>query len=133
MIHLTKSSSIEFVVTLKEKTTLTSPNYLFHFKNDTSKVDYYCIIADTSTQKQRYNKFTFTEGSNNPTAGSLILSGSGYYDYFIYEQTSSSNLDPANSTGLVEQGKMRLFDSSDNPDFTQHTVSGTTYYVHNPS
>jgi len=134
MIHLNKSASTEFAVTLKEKTTLANPYYLFHFENDTSNANYYCIISDTSTQKQRYNLFTFTEGADVPLTGELILTNSGYYNYYIYEQDNNTNLDPDNATGLVEQGKMRLFDSADNPDFTAYTatVSQQTY-VYNPS
>ena len=89
MIHLNNSTSTEFAVTLYEKTTLTNPFYLFHFKNDTSFNDYYCIIADTSTQKQRFNLFSFTEGVNDALNGSLILGKSGYYEYYIYEQRTS--------------------------------------------
>jgi len=134
MIHLNKGTSTEFAVTLQEKTTLATPFYLFKFTNDTSKVDYFCIIADTSTQKQRFNLFSFTEGVNDALNGSLILSGSGYYDYYIYEQDNSTNLDPANATGLVEQGKMRLFDSADNPDYTSYTPTSTQQnYIYNPS
>ena len=134
MIHLNKGTSTEFAITLQEKTTLATPFYLFKFTNDTSKVDYFCIIADTSTQKQRFNLFSFTEGVNDALNGSLILSGSGYYDYYIYEQDNATNLDPANATGLVEQGKMRLFDSADNPDYTSYTPTGTQQnYIYNPS
>lgn len=133
MIHLNNSTSTTFAVTLQEKTTLTNPVYLFHFKNDTSNSNYYVIISDTSTQKQRFNLFTFTEGVNDALNGSLILGKSGYYDYFIYEQSSSTNLDPNNSTGLVEQGKMRLLNVNDNPNYTTHTVAGVTNYVYNPS
>ena len=133
MIHLNNSTTSEFAVTLYEKTTLTNPVYLFHFKNDTSKSDYYCIISDISTHKKRFNLFTFTEGVNDALNGSLILGKSGYYEYYIYEQTSSTNLDPANSTGLVEQGKMRLMNVNDNPNYTTHTVEGVTNYVYNPS
>mgnify|MGYP006410520299 CR=1 FL=1 len=102
MIHLNNSATSEFAVTLYEKTTLPTPFYLFHFKNDTLN-------------------------------GSLILGKSGYYEYYIYEQTSATNLDPTLSTGLVEQGKMRLFNVADNPNFTEHNVAGVTNYVYNPS
>jgi hypothetical protein len=133
MIHLNNSTSTEFAVTLYEKTTLTNPFYLFHFKNDTSFNDYYCIITDTSTQKQRFNLFSFTEGVNDALNGSLILGKSGYYEYYIYEQTNATNLDPTLSTGLVEQGKMRLFNVADNPNYSSHTIAGVTNYVYNPS
>ena len=132
MIVLTKNASTIFVATLWEKTTITNPVYLFEFKNDLTKTDYYCIISDTSTNVNRYNKFTFTEGVNDALNGSLILGQGGYYTYEIYEQTSATNLDP---TGLnkVEQGKMKLLDSTETPDFTSYTTSTSTNVVYNPS
>ena len=51
MIHLNKGTATEFAITAR-KTTLATPFYLFKFTNDTSKVDYFCIIADTSTQSK---------------------------------------------------------------------------------
>ena len=133
MIHLNRGVATDFVVTLKEKQILSSPYFLFNFKNDTSKIDYYCIIADSSSFKDRYNKFTFTEGTDSPLVGQLILGQSGYYDYYIYEQTSATNLDPDLSTNIVESGKMRLFDASDNPSFSSYSPTPTTNFVYNPS
>jgi len=133
MIHLNKGTATDFVVTLKEKQTLVNPYFLFYFINNTSKLKYYCIIADTSNFKNRFNKFTFTEGTDVPLLGELILGESGYYNYFIYEQTSATNLDPSSATNLVEQGKMRLFDVSDNPDFTEFIPTRVTNIVYNPS
>ena len=54
------------------------------------------------------------------------------YNYKVYEQASSSNLDP---TGLneVEQGKLKLIDSTYQPSFNQHSVSPTTNIVYNPA
>ena len=68
---------------------------------------------------------------NNPTSGSLDLGSPGFYNYKVYEQNSTTNLDP---TGLnkVEEGKMKLIDSTYQPSFTQHSVSPTTNVVYNP-
>jgi len=136
MIVLTKNASVSFVVTLWEKTTLTGTfEYLFEFQNDSTKVKYYCTIADTSTNVNRYDKFTFTEGVNDALNGSLILGQGGYYSYKIYQQTTIGNLDPNNANGVVETGKMKLIDTTDEFDdaFTEHTVSPSTNIVYNPS
>lgn len=132
MIVLTKNASTIFVATLWEKTTITSPVYLFEFKNDLTKTDYYCIMSDTSTNIDRYNKFTFTEGVNDALNGSLILGNGGYYEYRVFEQVSTTNLDPSGLT-IVETGKMKLIDTTEEPNFTQHSVSPTTNIVYNPS
>ena len=134
MIVLNKSATTIFVATLWEKTTLTGTYYyLFEFESSQTKVKYYTIIANTSTNIERYNKFTFVEGVDDALNGKLILGKGGFYTYKAYEQTSSSNLDPSLSTKMVEQGKMKLMDSADSPNFDQHAVSPTTNIVYNPS
>ena len=97
-------------LTLKEKTTITDPVYLFRFESDQSKVSYYCICQDlaTTAQKVRANRFNITEGTNDPLNSKVILGLSGRYHYFIYEQaTGSINLDPTGLT-IVERGIMTL-------------------------
>ena len=133
MIVLNKNATTIFVATLWEKTTLTGTYYyLFQFTSAQTKVDYYTIIANISTNIDRYNMFSFVEGVSDAINGKLILGKGGFYSYKAFEQVSSTNLDP---TGLteVESGKMRLLDSSELPDFTQHSVSPTTNIVYNPS
>ena len=130
MIVINKNTTNNFVATLYELSQLTDPNYLFEFESDQTKTKYYTIITDVSTNKPRYNEFNFVEGSDDPTNGSLDLGSPGFYNYKVYEQSSSSNLDP---TGLneVEQGK--LIDSTYQPSFNQHSVSPTTNIVYNPA
>ena len=105
MIHLTKNSSSEIVLTLKEKQTLSTPNYLFWFKSrGTNQVVAFVVLnaADTSGFKDRFNEFTIvvnTYFENSPE---------GDWEYKIYEQTSTSNIDPALATNLLEVGIMRL-------------------------
>ena len=111
MIKITRGQANVVVITLKEKTTLTNPKYLFVFKNDQTNVEAKFIAVDTSTYPDRYNKFTITEktSSPNPLTGEVTLSLDGFYTYTIYEQTSSTNLNPANATGVVETGKVQVF------------------------
>ena len=132
MIVINKNTTNNFVATLYELSQLTDPNYLFQFESDQTKTKYYTIITDVSTNKPRYNEFNFIEGSDDPTNGSLDLGSPGFYNYKVYEQASSSNLDP---TGLneVEQGKLKLIDSTYQPSFNQHSVSPTTNIVYNPA
>ncbi len=55
-------------------------------------------------------KFLITEttGSVNLTSGVVSLPETGFYEYAIYEQTSSSNLNLANVTGLLEIGMVKV-------------------------
>lgn len=105
MIHFTKNSSSEIVLTLKEKQTLTNPNYLFWFKSRGTNQEVKFVVlnaGDTSTFKDRFNEFTIDVNDyfeNSPE---------GDWEYRIYEQTSTSNLDPTLATSLLETGIMRL-------------------------
>ena len=128
MIQITKGIANTVVLTLKEKTTLTNPKYLFVFKNDQSNVDSKFIADDISTYPDRYNKFVVTEktSSPNPLTGEVTLSLDGFYTYTIYEQTSSTNLNPANATGIVETGKVQVFETA-TADHTYSPDSNITY------
>tara|TARA_R110000868_G_scaffold73282_1_gene212721 strand:- start:161 stop:424 length:264 start_codon:yes stop_codon:yes gene_type:complete len=84
-------------------------------------------MADISLYKDRYNEFVFTEGTALPLVGELILGAGGQYEYFVYEQTSSTNLDPTLSTGLVESGLAELERAS--TTYNQHAID-QTYKTH---
>lgn len=105
MIHLTKNSSSEIVLTLNEKQTLVTPNYLFWFKSRGTNQEVAFVVLnadDTSPYKYRYNEFTIEVNDyfeNSPE---------GDWEYRIYEQASTSNTDPALAANLLEVGIMRL-------------------------
>lgn len=126
-ILINQNTTSNLTLTLTEKTTLSSPVYLFQFRNVTEKVSYYCIMPDISAYKNRYNEFVFTEGTDLPLVGELILGAGGQYEYFVYEQLSTTNLDPTLSTGLVESGLMD-FDRGQTT-YNQHTID-QTYKTH---
>ncbi len=121
MIYLTKGQTSDVILTLTEKQTLPAPNYLFYFINRTSN-DVVAFVklnnTDTSQHKDRYNKFSINAASffNNELAGE--------WTYTIYEQTSSSNINPALATGLLETGIMRLNDST-TFEFTEYETNNT--------
>lgn len=96
-------------VTLTELTTLTNPYYLFEFKNDTNIPKYVIINSaddlSSADQRERFNLFAIEEvGSGaDPENGTITLLD-GDYVYTVYEQSSSTNIDPDNVTGTVEKG-----------------------------
>lgn len=114
MIKITKGQSNIVVVTLKEAiiaSNIVSPYYLFAIKNDQSKTVYYCICQDSSSYPDRYSKFTIIETDGaNPVNGEITLSIAGFYSYSIYEQSSSTNIDPAlcDNTTAIEIGKVQV-------------------------
>lgn len=120
MINLVQNTATSFDLTLTEKVTLSTPKFLFHFKSVQEKKSYYTIIADTSSFTRRYNRFSFTEGTDDALNGSLTLGAGGQYEYFVYEQASTTNLDPTGLT-LVEKGYMTL--DRGNTTYNQHTIT----------
>lgn len=121
MIHLTKGNTETVIFTLKEKQTLTTPNYLFVFENRSTKgvVKFVKLAADnTSTYKDRFDKFSIKVNNY------FSREDSGEWLYYIYEQASATNLYPASATTLLEEGIMRLNESEDY-SFTEYTTDNT--------
>lgn len=99
-------------LTLYEKTTISDPKYLFSFKSaNTNGVTKNFICQELQTTAMlldgAWNKFTITEvdsGSEDLTTGEVHLLPCGQWNYSVYAQSSSSNLDPAAADELLEQG-----------------------------
>lgn len=104
MVSIVKASANTVVVTLEEKTTLSPVYYLFEFVNDQSSDTQYCIPTDASLYTYRYNKFTITEKTSPTALSGEVELQTGFGKYYVYEQSSATNLDPTGLT-LVEQGK----------------------------
>lgn len=121
MIHLTKGNTETVIFTLKEKQTLTTPNYLFVFENRSTKsvVKFVKLAADnTSTYKDRFDKFSIKVNNY------FSREDSGEWLYYIYEQASATNINPDSATGLLEEGIMRLNESADY-SFTEYETDNT--------
>lgn len=109
MIQLTKGQTQFIYLTLTEKQTISSPNYLFTFKNRSTNTEVKFVLlyaADVSLFKERYNKFSIKVDkyfSSKPR---------GQWTYSIYEQTSTSNTDETGLT-LLESGIMWLNDAEE--------------------
>jgi len=119
MIRLTKGATQNIILTLTEKQLLTNPNYLFVFTNRSANTEVKFVMlnnTDISQYKDRYNEFSIVTNTNFSTALN------GQYDYDIYEQTSTSNLNPA-GLNLLESGIMELVGTPFN--FTEYTTTDT--------
>jgi len=96
VIYLDQGVINQFVLTLSEVTTVTTPHYLFVFTNEmnTTSTPQLFTSADTSAYPERYNLFTLDE----PTDIALLK---GQYVYQVYESST------AQTTGVViEEGRM---------------------------
>lgn len=105
---ITKWATNTLYFTLTEKATLTSPVYLFEITNQVDLTSIYFIATDTSSYPNRINKFSVIEGVNDPTNGQIICTNTGQYNYRIFEQSSSTNLNPANTVSMVEDGIIKV-------------------------
>ena len=101
MLLIIKGESKNWYLTLTEKVTIANPKFLFSFKNRVTELETNVLINDISAYIDRYNKFAVTEGST-------FTLDCGEYNYFVYAQTSATNLDPLLADELVEQGLLKL-------------------------
>ena len=120
MILINKNTTNKVILTLSEKTTLMNAKYLFEVTNDMSNAVKCFIAADISTNKLRYNEFDFIENvTENLLNGTFSLELSGFYKYNVYEQTSTTNLNPLLALNLIDKGKLNVVSQlSDYPVYT---------------
>jgi hypothetical protein len=121
-------------LSLKEKTTISNPIYLFEFISDSTGTSNTCICQDVSiegAQRDRSNLFNITEGVNDRLNSKLILFNEGRYKYIVRQQTSTTNLDISLSGDIVERGIMVLLSAAESP-YIEHEIN-VTYKVHEPA
>jgi hypothetical protein len=119
VIRLTKGQTQNIIFTLTEKQTLTSPNYLFIFENRSTNTEIKFVklnATDTSAYKDRFNQFSIVVNTYFNTALN------GQYTYTIYEQASTSNLNPT-GLNLLESGIMEL--SGTTISYTKYETTST--------
>tara|TARA_R110002126_G_scaffold167274_1_gene315039 strand:- start:291 stop:1475 length:1185 start_codon:yes stop_codon:yes gene_type:complete len=101
--------------------------YLVELTSMGSKNSLYFLPSSVVPNNGRYTKLNFTVISKDalpqPTVGIISFYDSvggfdtypmGFYEFRIYEQTSSTNLDPLLATGLLEKGFAFVRDFSGN-------------------
>lgn len=121
MIYLVKGETNQIVLTLTEKQTLTNPNYLFRFIHRALNVEVKFVLlnaADTSLFKDRYNQFSIVTNTY------FTNYNTGEWEYYIYEQISTTNTNPSLTTTMLESGIMRL-DNSTNFEYDTYQTSNT--------
>ena len=67
MIYLVKGETNQIVLTLKEKQTLASPNYLFRFVHRGLNTEVKFVVLnneDISSYKDRFNQFSLVTNTN---------------------------------------------------------------------
>jgi hypothetical protein len=98
LINIERNSANEIALTLTEKGT--AAYYLFKFQSDNTEAVEYCVATDSSLYPERFNRFTITEQTSPDNLNAEVeLPTEGQWRYFVYANSSASNLDP---TGLTE-------------------------------
>ncbi len=129
MILINKNATTRNILTLSEKTSIEDAVYLFEVKNDESNVVKRFIAIDVSINKERCNEFDFIENTiEDLLNGTFSLPLAGFYTYKVYEQESTTNLDPTGLTD-IENGKLKVVEST-TPDL-QYSGNQKTAVVYN--
>ena len=108
-MNIQKGIDNTVVLTLSEKSTLLSPEYLIEFTSNLagSKTSKVVALTDISYYVESYNKFIITESNTEDLQNSIVyLSPVGKWSYIVYEMESSSprNMNTADAVGIVETG-----------------------------
>lgn len=98
-------TAIDLILTLTENVSLDEPNYLFVFTHILTKDVIAFVMTeenDLSSYPTRFNQFTI-----NPIT---LFAGfqPGVWSYTVFEQTSSTNIDPAQTGAPLEYGQLLL-------------------------
>ena len=106
MILLKENTINSVVLTLREVSTLSSPDYVFVFKKDDTGVETVFTGVDVSTNITRYNEFNIEVNPIEDLENSVVDLEKGFYKYKIYTTAIQNDLDLNNVEGLVESGKV---------------------------
>ena len=111
MIFLDKNTVNKVVLTLDESSSLSSPFYLFKFKNEYNleSEDIFYYTPDLSNNRGRYNLFHIEESSTGSSSGGFdvpLKLTSGQYAYTVYESTGATISFSATTQRIVEEGKL---------------------------
>lgn len=129
MLHLTRAQANNLSDQWRDHSLdVTSGTYLVIFKQQTSQKTY-PVIPVIQSSTARSVQFAITEGAALPTTGSVILPA-GHYDYDVYLQDSTTNLDPDDATviGHVKHGIAVVFAANTTPGYAPGETHTPAYH-----
>lgn len=134
MIVINKDSNTTFVLGNLWTGDITTPYYLFELKNEVTYDTVCFIAADTSTAQERYSQFTITETSGTPiyTSGTIELSPTGTWLGRVFEQTSSTNLNPSLASNNVPLKTFIVKVRGTEVSYDRNNSTDITYDVNEP-
>lgn len=131
MIKIQRSTTNIVFLTLSEKTTITDPTYLFSFINQTTKdaKNFICNSTSDTDRGQHFNIVEVGSGTEDLLNGEIKLLSNGTYNYYIYAQSSTSNLNPDDANEMVESGIV-IIDGESEITYVSPSDDTDTYTVH---
>lgn len=128
---ITRGQNSTVYFTLNERRTLDNPYYLVRAESIITRgVKRFILPSDTSAYPTRFNKFTITESSSEIlTSGTVELDPAGEWSYKVYEQASSSNLHEDGATTLLEEGLLKVQESTASNTYLYHDGQDKEYII----
>ena len=125
MLLIKRNQQNKLAVTVSSSKTISSPNYLFSFEHIMSKESVQFFPKNISTSTNRYDEFTFVEGSepnnyNGAEGPYEIFPFEGQYYYSIYECYTTGSTNPQFAYNKLEEGRAIVEDSTV-PDLYSYT------------
>ena len=104
----TNTASQTLLLSLKEGVLLfdtTYTNYLLVIQNEITLETFYVIPTQIS-ENDRVTTLAISTNDDDPTNGSILVTNGGRYNFIIYGQNSTTNLDPQNAdvVGEIKRG-----------------------------
>jgi hypothetical protein len=104
----TNTASQTLLLSLKEGVLLfdtTYTDYLLMIQNEITLETFYVIPAQIS-ENDRVTTLAISTNDDDPTNGSIYVTNGGRYNFIIYGQNSTTNLDPTDSdvVGEIKRG-----------------------------
>lgn len=117
-MYIVKNIVNEVPVTLAEKQTSTTHDWLFEFTNESTGVVKYCHAVDVSLYPSRCNLFMITDSATeNPYNATLNFTPTGSWSFKVYEMPVASppSLTPTGYLAICEAGSLKVYDPTENP------------------
>jgi hypothetical protein len=108
----TNTASQTLLLSLKEGVLLfdtTYTDYLLMIQNEITLETFYVIPAQIS-ENDRVTTLSISTNDDDPTNGSIYVTNGGRYNFIIYGQNSTTNLDPTDSVvvGEIKRGFIQM-------------------------
>jgi hypothetical protein len=108
----TNTASQTLLLSLKEGVLLfdtTYTDYLLMIQNEITLETYYVIPTQIS-ENDRVTTLAISTNDDDPTNGSIYVINGGRYNFIIYGQNSTTNLDPQNAVvvGEIKRGFIQM-------------------------